>query len=206
MISMTRVKITLFLVAAAIGGPAVDGYGQKAAEPCIGGKGTVKWYNVEKGYGFITGENGENAFVHRTFIQGGVVALREGQRVKFKAEMDSKGCMAVKIWVVGGAAKDGGPETPGKQQKEQAWVSGSGSSPVSNSTKPCKGGRGVVKWYNYEKGYGFITVSGREDTFVHSSFLQDGVKSLSEGDAVRFEAKRYPQGCRAVKTWLLGRP
>jgi len=203
MISMPRLKITLLLVAAAIGGPAVEGYGQKAAEPCIGGKGTVKWYNAEKGYGFITGENGENAFVHRTFIQGGVEALQEGQRVEFKAEMDTKGCMAVKIWVVGGAAKDGGSETPGKRQKGQ--VSGSGSAPVSNSTKPCKSGRGVVKWYNYEKGYGFITVSGGEDTFVHSLFLQGGVKSLSEDDSVRFEAKRYPQGCRAEKTWLLKR-
>ena len=47
-------------------------------------KGTVKWFNAEKGYGFITGEDGNDVFVHFSAIQGeGFKSLDEGQAVSF---------------------------------------------------------------------------------------------------------------------------
>lgn len=54
-------------------------------------KGTVKWFNAEKGYGFITGENGSDVFVHFSAIQGdGFKTLNEGQKVTFETETDPK--------------------------------------------------------------------------------------------------------------------
>ena len=54
-------------------------------------KGTVKWFNAEKGYGFITGEDGEDVFVHFSAIQGeGFKTLNEGQKVTFETETDPK--------------------------------------------------------------------------------------------------------------------
>ena len=54
-------------------------------------KGTVKWFNAEKGYGFITGENGSDVFVHFSAIQGeGFKTLEEGQKVTFDTEQDPK--------------------------------------------------------------------------------------------------------------------
>lgn len=49
--------------------------------------------------------------------------------------------------------------------------------------------RGIVKWFNAEKGYGFISREGKgRDVFVHFSAIQgDGFRSLEEGDAVDFE-------------------
>ena len=48
--------------------------------------------------------------------------------------------------------------------------------------------QGTVKWFNPEKGYGFISQEGGEDLFVHWSEIQmDGYKTLDEGDAVEFE-------------------
>ena len=53
-------------------------------------KGTVKWFNAEKGYGFITGEDGQDVFVHFSAIQvDGFKTLEEGQKVTFDTECDS---------------------------------------------------------------------------------------------------------------------
>lgn len=62
---------------------------------------------------------------------------------------------------------------------------------------------GTVKWFNNEKGFGFITVDGGDDVFVHFSAIQgDGFKSLEEGQAVEFtivEGARGPQAADVVK-------
>ena len=48
--------------------------------------------------------------------------------------------------------------------------------------------QGTVKWFNAEKGFGFIEVEGENDVFVHFSAInQDGYKSLEEGQSVEFE-------------------
>ncbi|MCS7058422.1 MAG: cold-shock protein [Meiothermus sp.] len=55
-------------------------------------KGTVKWFNAEKGYGFIAQENGPDVFVHFTAIQGqGFRTLNEGDRVEFEVEPGRNG-------------------------------------------------------------------------------------------------------------------
>jgi len=54
---------------------------------------------------------------------------------------------------------------------------------------------GFVKWFNYKKGYGFITTEGQEDVFVHFSNIDmEGFKKLDEGDQVEFEIKESDQG------------
>ncbi|GAA0459240.1 cold-shock protein [Alkalibacillus silvisoli] len=62
---------------------------------------------------------------------------------------------------------------------------------------------GVVKWFNAEKGYGFIQVEGGDDVFVHySAIQQEGFKTLDEGQEVDFEiveGDRGPQASNVVK-------
>ena len=58
---------------------------------------------------------------------------------------------------------------------------------------------GNVKWFNNEKGYGFIDYSEGEDIFVHySAIRQDGYKTLSEGQRVDFDLIETPKGLQAV--------
>jgi len=55
--------------------------------------------------------------------------------------------------------------------------------------------KGTVKWFNNEKGYGFITPESGNDVFVHHSEIQgDGYKTLDEGQQVEFEIAEGPKG------------
>jgi CspA family cold shock protein len=61
-------------------------------------KGTVKWFNGAKGYGFITREGGEDVFVHFKAISGdGYKTLKEGDKVEFDVERGPKGLQAANV-------------------------------------------------------------------------------------------------------------
>jgi cold shock protein len=63
--------------------------------------------------------------------------------------------------------------------------------------------KGTVKWFNAEKGYGFIQVDGGDDVFVHFSAIQgEGFKTLEEGQEVEFDitqGNRGPQAANVTK-------
>lgn len=64
--------------------------------------------------------------------------------------------------------------------------------------------KGKVKWFNNQKGYGFITPESGSDVFVHHSEIQgDGYKTLEEGQEVEFEIKKGPKGEQATKVTKL---
>ncbi|MDX6283468.1 MAG: cold shock protein [Kribbellaceae bacterium] len=58
--------------------------------------------------------------------------------------------------------------------------------------------RGTVKWFNADKGYGFLAVDGQDDVFVHwSKIVTDGYKTLEDGQHVEFEVVDGPKGREA---------
>ncbi|MBW2056455.1 MAG: cold-shock protein [Deltaproteobacteria bacterium] len=65
-------------------------------------RGTVKWFNEKKGYGFISQEDGSDVFVHFSALeQDGFKTLREGEEVEFEIIQGPKGAQASKVVVVG---------------------------------------------------------------------------------------------------------
>lgn len=64
--------------------------------------------------------------------------------------------------------------------------------------------QGTVKWFNEEKGFGFISVEGGNDVFVHFSSIQkEGFKTLKEGDKVEFEIEEGSRGPQAANVVVL---
>ncbi|MBI4429042.1 MAG: cold-shock protein [Ignavibacteriales bacterium] len=64
-------------------------------------KGTVKWFNGAKGYGFISRNGGEDVFVHyKSITGGGFKSLNEGDKVEFEVEQGPKGLQATNVSVV----------------------------------------------------------------------------------------------------------
>ena len=65
--------------------------------------------------------------------------------------------------------------------------------------------QGTVKWFNNEKGYGFIAVDGGQDVFVHYTAIQsDGYRSLDENQRVEFEVVQGPKGPQADAVRVVG--
>ncbi len=62
---------------------------------------------------------------------------------------------------------------------------------------------GTVKWFNAEKGYGFISMDGGDDVFVHFSAIQsDGYKTLNEGQRVTFDITEGNRGLQAANVCI----
>ena len=78
-------------------------------------QGTVKWFNADKGYGFIAVEGGQDVFVHFSAIVGdGYRSLEEGQKVEFDITQGQKGPQAENVKAFGGPAGTGRPGPGGR--------------------------------------------------------------------------------------------
>lgn len=65
--------------------------------------------------------------------------------------------------------------------------------------------RGTVKWFNKQKGYGFIAQDNGPDVFVHYSAIQEaGFRTLKEGQVVEFEIEKTPKGIQAKNVRVIG--
>jgi cold shock protein len=70
--------------------------------------------------------------------------------------------------------------------------------------RKCTVAQGTVKWFNSEKGYGFIAVDGGQDVFVHFTAIEmDGYKSLDDGARVEFEIAQGQKGPQAEKVRII---
>lgn len=159
-----------------------------------GADGTVSWYDLDKGYGFIAPDaGGDDVFVHYRALAGGLSELYEGDRVAYDVAPSERGPQARNVELVRDSASHRAPAGPPARR----------SGRQSASDAPVRGGEGVVARYDAERGFGFITPdAGGADLFVHVSVLR-GVEALQEGDRVQFNVRQGDRGPQADRVELL---
>jgi CspA family cold shock protein len=137
------------------------------------GQGKVKFFNTQKGFGFIQrDEGGEDVFVHISQVErAGLEGLAEGQELQFNLVDRGGKISAADLQVVGDVIK-----VEQKAASPQRELTGEKAT-------------GTVKFFNSMKGFGFITRDdGKEDAFVHISAVErSGLQSINEGDRFEFD-------------------
>jgi CspA family cold shock protein len=138
----------------------------------------VKWFNPNKGYGFVQLSDGSgDAFLHVTALAGiGVSTLQPGETLELRVALGQRGPQVTEV-----ISEDSSTAAPPRPPRGSVR-SPSERQPLEASVQAM----GTVKWYNSAKGFGFIAMdSGGRDVFVHASALQRaGITSLSEGQRV----------------------
>jgi CspA family cold shock protein len=101
-------------------------------------QGTVKWFNVEKGYGFIAVDGGQDVFVHFSNITGtGYRTLEDGQRVEFEIVQGAKGPEATNVRVINGAS--GSTTTTAPTTTTASTTTGTTTAPLLRAFSPGSG-------------------------------------------------------------------
>jgi CspA family cold shock protein len=149
--------------------------------------GQVKWFNPEKGFGFVTLADGRDAFLHGSVLsRAGAPTVSPGASVRVRVGRGQKGPQVVEVLEVGPVT--GNPPPPPPPRGPRPSYSGEASEMG-----------GIVKWYNQTKGFGFITPdAGGKDVFIHASTLErSGLSQLSEGQTVRMQVVQGAKGPEA---------
>ena len=157
--------------------------------------GTVKFFNSNKGFGFISpNDGGEDVFVHISAVErAGLHGLNDGDQVNFELEQDRRsGRMSATDLQVTGAGDPSAHSAPRAPRMDRAPDRFGGGAPRGGGGAPrdaAGSGAGVVKWFNPTKGFGFIQPNdGGGDVFVHISAVeQAGLRGLDEGQAVSYD-------------------
>ena len=158
----------------------------------------MKWFNAEKGFGFVTLEDGSgDAFLHASVAeQSGQdpAALQPGATLRIRIGQGLKGPQVSEILEIDTSKAVSSPEPrPGRRPADRQPV----------DRKPTRM-MGTVKWYSPVKRFGFIAVDGgRGEAFVHAATLErSGVSNLSEGQRVEVDVAEGRKGLEAVSISL----
>ena len=177
--------------------------------PTMGGEGptidaTVKWFNGEKGFGFVElGDGSGDAFLHIGVVQAaGHETVSPETKLKVQVGQGQKGRQITAIVEVGEIgvaapraprpASPGGPSGPRKSDRER----------VDPSTATQLDG--AVKWFKGDKGFGFVGADdGGKDVFIHISVLERaGINALGEGQRVSMKVVSTQKGREAISIEL----
>jgi len=185
-------------------------------------KGTVKWFNATKGYGFITLENGGDAFCHASALAAlGTPNLPQGATIVCDLQESPRGLQVVTVHTVdtstadpsGGMGGGRGPGGGGRPRRDDSrggfggggyggggyggggYGGGGGGYGRDNAPSgPMVDGK--VKFFNDQKGFGFVMPDdGGGDVYVHASALRrSGLSVLEPEQRVRFSTRQGMKG------------
>jgi CspA family cold shock protein len=175
--------------------PPLD-FGRPAFRPSGAGAGagqesqaTVKWFKTDKGFGFVElASGGGDAFLHASALErAGAGPVDAGTVLRVRVGPGQKGLQVTEVLEVVSAAQSPSPAArgPGREYGREPSSQAEGDEV-----------QGQVKWYNAEKGFGFVApADGGKDVFVHATALErSGIRRLDEGQSVRMRVIQGRKG------------
>ncbi len=155
----------------------------------------VKWFKPERGFGFVELSDGSgDAFLHATVLErNGIAAVQPGETLEIRVAPGQKGPQVTEVISV-----DSSTAAPALTRRSPYPAGGRPSDETAVEEA------GTVKWFNAQKGFGFIVrEGGGKDAFVHASVLErSGIASLSEGQRVLIDIAEGRKGPEAVRVRL----
>ena len=162
---------------------------------------TVKWFNAEKGFGFVElGDGSGDAFLHIGVLQNaGHDAVAPETKLRVQVGQGEKGRQVTAVLEV--AASGAGVPQPSRRSPPR-MSSDRGSADPSMASEV----EGTVKWFNAEKGFGFaVTEDGDKDVFIHISVVEKaGTRVLADGQRVSMRVVKTQKGREAISLTLMG--
>ena len=151
----------------------------------------VKWFNAAKGFGFVTLSDGSpDAFLPMAVLRrAGYEDVREGASISCEVGTGAKGPLVVTVLNL---------------DNSTAVPAGMGGA-VRAASRPAQTLEGAVKWFEADKGYGFIAPDGGgKDIFIHVTALRrSGVNQVGPGQRVRVDVVDGRKGLEADKVTLI---
>ena len=152
---------------------------------------TVKWFNASKGFGFVTLSDGtQDAFLPMAILRrAGYEDVREGSLITCEIGSGAKGPLVTNVLNIDDSTAVP-PRSDGIDHRPP---------------RPSQTVEGAVKWFEPEKGYGFISPDGGgKDVFIHITALRrSGVNALGPGQRVRVEVVDGKKGLEADRITLI---
>ena len=156
-------------------------------------RGTVKWFNAVKGFGFVTPSDGSNdAFLHLSVLRdAGYQELQPGATILCEVAKRAKGLQVTRIVEI---------DSSTCKPVARPMRDGADHAPVSFATNGESYTPAAVKWFNAEKGYGFVSLAdSQRDVFVHVVTLRRaGIQQLEPGQQVEVVITDGPKGPQAA--------
>jgi CspA family cold shock protein len=188
------------------GGGGGGGFGGPRREMSPGivvgtGRGTVKFFNAQKGFGFVVREDGgEDVFVHISAVEAaGLTGLADGQPLEFTLTERNGRISATELKIEGEPlpVEERAPREPREPRGDfERRPPRERAAPVTDGVRV----EGTVKFFNGTKGFGFFQRDdGAPDAFVHISAVERaGFATLNEGQRVSFELEEDRRGKQAA--------
>jgi CspA family cold shock protein len=153
--------------------------------------GVVKWYNADKGFGFVELVDGSgDVFLHAVVLEAaGHDTLEPGTKLSLQIGFGQRGRQIAAILSVD--ANEASGRVPARR----------GRPDPSTATEA----EGTVKWYHAVKGYGFVLADdGEKDVFIHAKTVERaGLRGLDEGQRLAMKVIKTPKGREAISITLL---
>jgi cold shock protein len=167
-------------------GPAVDA--------------TVKWFNPEKGFGFVElGDGSGDAFLHIAVLESaGHESVLPGSKLRVQIGQGQKGPQVTAVLEID--ASSAAAPRPQRGPSPRA-MSGRERTDVNVAVDI----EGTVKWFNADKGFGFVVCEdGEKDVFLHISVVERaGLRAVDEGQRLAMKVVRTQKGREAISLTLI---